>query len=154
MLQKKRPASDSSCNIGRESAPTSDSRLTWTFNQPTTHNHQASGHCPHLPLRQANCLPSSLGFLFLRFWQCLLFTMWFSAGLSALGLASLAWGAVRTDDEGNTIKSIGVRLFCHFSLCIGTYRTKMLTILRTVANTHAATGERPPYLGITRQPVD
>ncbi|KAG6365158.1 hypothetical protein INS49_006765 [Diaporthe citri] len=35
--------------------------------------------------------------------------MWFSAGLSALGLATLAWGAVRTDDEGNTIKSIGLR---------------------------------------------
>ncbi|KUI59572.1 hypothetical protein VP1G_06806 [Cytospora mali] len=35
--------------------------------------------------------------------------MWFSSSLSALWLATLALGAVRTDDEGNTIKSIGLR---------------------------------------------
>ncbi|ROW04620.1 hypothetical protein VPNG_07475 [Cytospora leucostoma] len=35
--------------------------------------------------------------------------MWFSASLSALWLSTLALAAVRTDEDGNTIKSIGLR---------------------------------------------
>jgi hypothetical protein len=45
--------------------------------------------------------------------------MWFSASLSALWLATLALAAVRTDEEGNTIKSIGVWLLHRMDLFIG-----------------------------------
>lgn len=119
MLQKKRPASDSRYSIGRASAPTSDSRLTWTYFTSRPHNQQASGHCPHPPPNEPILYSVTSTFLFRQFWQCLLFTMWFSAGLSTLGLASLAWGAVRTDDEGNTIKSIGVWSILPFRIVTG-----------------------------------
>ena len=140
MLQKKRPASDSRYNIGRASAPTSDSRLTWTYFTSRPHNQQASGHCPHLPPRtsQFSILSPRL------FSSDNSGSAFYSQCGSARACQPWGWRRSLGEQSGQTMKETPLRasgydLFCHSELELG---TKALTLLHTAANAYAATGER------------